>query len=372
MAMSEGDFWKRIGLQDTDRATCIEAITNVCDRHHVAEFEYQGFCSFTLLVSLLRHHEKTENEIHGSRNDATTEMAEQAIIQFRPPQHALDLDVSLEASRIYPSLAPKARALNIRLPGDLCAYELERLPGTPLSRLLPRQLLPGPGLQAKQKTLISSFARIVAQSWPNMASRKRRDSILRPDSPEMEGQAILSLCTGKVGSCIAQKLQKLAQGLPDERLREKAATTLQKILAMDIYPVVLNHGDLIPSNILVDERTWEITGLVDWAEAEYLPFGTCLYGLEHLLGFLQAPSQYLSRPIFLFYEDAAVFRELFWTTLSGLVSELGDRHDDVRTMRDLGILLWHGYAWDDGAVDRVVDEVADVEELAKLRAFLSM
>jgi len=183
---------------------------------------------------------------------------------------------------------------------------------------------------------------------------------------------MLSLCTGKVGSCIAQKLQKLARELPDEWLRESAMITFDKICALDDYPIVLNHGDLIPSNILVDEHTWQITGLVDWAEAEHLPFGTCLYGLEHLLGFVRPALSESSRPMFVYQEDAARLQQLFWTTLMKAVPELEGRREEVQVMRDTGVLLWHGYAWDEGVVDRVVDEVNDGEELAKLRAFLSL
>ncbi|KAF3050033.1 hypothetical protein E8E11_004357 [Didymella keratinophila] len=148
--------------------------------------------------------------------------------------------------------------------------------------------MPGTDLRAKKETLVTSFAHVIAQGWPNQTGKKRRDSVLKADSPSIEKHSMLSLCTGKVGSCVTQKLQKLVRELPDQRLRERAMIMLDKICALDDYPVVLNHGDLIPSNILVDEQTWKITGLVDWAEAEHLPFGTCLYGLEHLLGQTEA------------------------------------------------------------------------------------
>lgn len=371
MATSQDGFWGRVGLEETDRAICIEAVRRKYDRRLVEDFEYQGYCSFTLLVSRPQEHITTQTGARGITPTPESDMTEQVIVQIRPARHALDLDVTWEASRIYPSLAPRARALGVNLPGNLCAYEMSLLAGTPLPRLRPLELLPVTETQAKQVTLVTSFARVLAHSWPSVTSRKRRDSVWRSDSPSSEEQTVLPLCTGKVGSCIMQKLQQLAQELPDNWLRERAKITLDKLRAIDDYPVVLNHGDLIPSNILVNEETWQITGLVDWAEAEYLPFGTCLYGLEHLLGFLQAPSQELSSPTFVYYDNAAHLRELFWATINGLVPELGGRQGEVRVMRDLGVLLWHGYAWDEGTIDRVVDEVNDDEELAKLRAFLS-
>lgn len=46
------------------------------------------------------------------------------------------------------------------------------------------------------------------------------------------------------------------------------------------YPHVLTHGDLSRTNILMDEDTYEITGIVDWSLAAHLPFGMeldCLF-----------------------------------------------------------------------------------------------
>jgi hypothetical protein len=367
MTTWQESFWVRLGLQKTDKAEYIEAIKRRYDGHHVDEFEYQGYCSFTLLISW---------PVHSNTIDARTASDDHTpaaiIVQIRPTQHALDIAVAREANRLYASLAPEVRCLDIQLPGKLRAYELSRLPGTPLSRLLPHTLMPGTDLKAKQETLITSFAHIIAQGWLVQAGKKRRDSVLRLDSPSMEKQSMLLLCTGKVGSRITQKLEKLARELPDQWLRDRAMTTLDRICALNDYPVVLNHGDLIPSNILVGDQTWCITGLVDWAEAEHLPFGTCLYGLEHLLGFVQPASPDSSRPVVVYQNDATRLRQLFWTTLISVVPELEGMREEVQVMRDLGVLLWHGYAWDEGAIDRVVDEVDDGEELAKLRAFLSI
>jgi hypothetical protein len=192
------------------------------------------------------------------------------------------------------------------------------------------------------------------------------------DIPDM-----LSKCTGKVGSSLIRRLEKLASELPDTPLKARAKATLARIRTLTNFPIILNHGDLIPSNILVNENTWEITGLVDWAEAEYLPFGTCFYGLEHFLGHLAPPTADRvlacgNSPAFVYYKNADQLRELFCTRLFSLVPDLTTQEDNVRTMRDLGVLLWYGYAWDDGAIDRVVNETDDVVEVACLRAFLAI
>ena len=46
--------------------------------------------------------------------------------------------------------------------------------------------------------------------------------------------------------------------------------------------------------ILVDPALCNLFGFVDWAEAERLPFGVCLYGLEEILGEM-TPSGFLYR-----------------------------------------------------------------------------
>lgn len=134
-------------------------------------------------------------------------------------------------------------------------------------------------------------------------------------------------------------------------------------------PVVFTHGDLLPSNILVDEQSWHLNGLVDWAEAEFLPFGIGLYGLDHLLGGL-SPSGAISR--FVYLDEAGSLRRYFWRRLVDRFPELveGELGAAVRLARAVGMLLWHGFAWDNGRLDRVISTVRDAEEVAYLGAFL--
>lgn len=372
MRAIQDTFCKDMQPAEADRLTCFKAVRRIYGEYHAKEYEYQGHCSYTWLLTLKRGEVEGDNDNQNNGLDPATKATEQLIIQVRPSRYALDLDVAYEANKIYPSFAPKVQALDVRLPEDLTAYEMSKVEGIPLSHLGPREISTEGDWEAKQRNLVTSFAKIIAQAWPEGGSRKRRDSVLRSESPINQDRSFLSLCTGKVGSRIVWKLDKLAQELPDKLLREKARITANRVQETDCYPVVLNHGDLIPSNILVDKETWEITGLVDWAEAEWMPFGTCLYGLEHLLGYLRLPSQDQDEPTFIYYDHAAQLRELFYDTLLECIPELRDRQKELLLMRDIGVFLWHGYAWDEGAIDRVVDGVNDGEELAKLRAFLSV
>ncbi len=127
-------------------------------------------------------------------------------------------------------------------------------------------------------------------------------------------------------------------------------------------PWLLTHGDLVPLNMMVDPTSNRLTRLVDWAGTEVevlLPFALCLYGLEKRLGFTTSTEwTYCNR--------SECFRADFWPDLGGVLQAL----DAPETARDIGELLWHGFAWDDGAIHRVVKDGHDDEEVCRLDAFL--
>lgn len=358
--MSTSTFWSRFRIDEEDAARCIRAVQDDFVGWRVREFEEQGWCSFTFEVA---RDAEIEGDVRIPENQ-TDSGAVSIIVQIRPAQHALDMSITRAAEKTFPSLAPTIRSLDIELPQGLLAYAMEKMLGTPLSRLLPRDSTPSSLLRAKQERLVRGFATIMAQSWRSSSKPIPNTRYIRADSPIDDEPSMLSLCKGKVGSTIVSRLRKLSEELPDAALRGIAKSTLAKVQDLDDYPVVLNHGDLIPSNILVDEDTWDITGLVDWAEAEYLPFGTCLYGLENLLGYISTAGEYG------YYENEERLRDMFWECLFDAVPELRTSEGDVRTTRDVGVLLWYGIAWDDGAIDRVVNEIEDGGEVACLRAFL--
>lgn len=76
----------------------------------------------------------------------------------------------------------------------------------------------------------------------------------------------------------------------------------------------------------------------------------------------------------MYYEEADQLREAFWTAFEQQVPEVAET--EVRTSmmlaRDVGIFLWHGFAWDGGNIDRVVNPQDDIEELAQLEAFFGI
>jgi Ser/Thr protein kinase RdoA (MazF antagonist) len=74
--------------------------------------------------------------------------------------------------------------------------------------------------------------------------------------------------------------QLLLHLLPD-RLNSIIQACLDQIDLIFTLPMVLLHRDLRASNILVDEKSCHLTGVIDWAEAETCPFGQNL--LKRLL-----------------------------------------------------------------------------------------
>lgn len=171
-----------------------------------------------------------------------------------------------------------------------------------------------------------------------------------------------SVTLGKVGSSLVSRLQLLSTSLP-LGFRPIAKKLLEDVELVTSLPWVFTHGDLVAGNIMVDPVDGGLTGLVDWAEAEYLPFGVCLYGLEEMLGAM-------TKGGWRYCVQAERLRGLFWEELRRTIGEGGEVVERVRMARDVGVLLWWGIAWDDGRIDRVVEEGRDVEEIVRLDAFL--
>jgi len=134
------------------------------------------------------------------------------------------------------------------------------------------------------------------------------------------------------------------------------------------YPQVLTHGDLCPMNILVSPTSGRITGIIDWAEAEVLPFGLALYSLENLLGYM-GPGGWNYFDIRDQLEQN--FWNQFWECIAGDKGPLleGRRRNAVTIAQQVGVLIQYGFEWENGIVERAVTE-KDTGALAYLDAFL--
>lgn len=389
-------FFERCDLHPQDaRLHCLAAVdrlflnTNTTnDDNKFEEANPQGYCSYTLC--------------HAGQG---------RVVQFRPSAHRVDPAVCEAARGVYGPLAPRVEVLEtlelpprpsrwaaattadegVALHDDGCSttsstsfqvLSMSMTPGVPLSQAR--------AAQAAREALTSSTT-----TWRH-AERRRRESLVaqfahfialgwkhrRPSAPGASHEP--AAACGRVGSSMRWRLEQMAARLPP-RFRPAAqqlllAGAFESIRAL---PWVLTHGDIVPANVMVVQKhghggdggdsEWAITGFLDWAEAEYLPFGVGLYGLEELLGEADGPGG----SGFRYYTEAPKLRALFWSRLAIECEEDGGGGGRVppkkvvESAHVLGMLLWHGIAFDDGRLDRVVDECRDKDEIQRLDAFFA-
>ncbi|KAH8815751.1 hypothetical protein F5884DRAFT_817987 [Xylogone sp. PMI_703] len=290
-------FFQRSSLTSQDRLDCFKFIKQLHPEKAITPTKSQGYCSLTLLVG------------------------EDTVIQFRPPKYSLDLNITAAAEGIYGSFVPTTKCI-ATLPSSGVSLKDLRAECEPT--------------MSQTANLCRDFASFVSKAWRH-----------RVEIPPL----------GNIGRSIRHRLQLLNAELPP-RFRGVAEKTLYELPRIKSLPWVLTHGDIMPSNLLVRPSTGGLSGLVDWAEAEYLPFGTCLYGLEEILGEM-TPNGFKYRP------QVDRLREIFWIELRSLLPEMTATNlEAINLSRDLGVLLWYGIAFD--------DEGRDVEEISKLDAFLNI
>ena len=333
-------YWfVRHGLTAKDIKICSDLIFSRYEDYTFAPVADQGGCSYTAIVHIAGAAER-----------------ETVVLQFRLSDFAIDIPIAQDAERIFPKLAPKViRCDLLALSNDvmLQVVEMSVVNGRKYSDVMSYNPILGQDEIWKSKNLLSDMADFFATSWNTGDSNLQRE------------------CVGLVGSSISVRLALLEMDLPSSDLRSIAKEARQCFQAgvLNILPVVLNHGDLLPCNIMVDAESHHLSGLVDWTEAEYLPFGMTLYGIEHLLGHM-VDSQ--SRQTFVYHDRADMLRDFFWHSLRAKVGIL--RRDDlwqaVLLSRTIGILLWHGIAWNEGRRDRAVEAQSDSGELSCLEQML--
>ncbi|TPX17340.1 uncharacterized protein E0L32_012195 [Thyridium curvatum] len=386
------DFFLRNGLPPETRGLCYDYVHTRYPGLTVQDAQPQGFCSHTLFVG------------------------EALVVQFRPPTHQLDVGLVQEACRVYGDLAPETHLLGeLRVEacsssrGEGCpkgvnsnepchrtagiegscdkllVYSMSRIPGVSLADFREQQV--DDVLSCKSK-LGSYHKRDVISDFVRLSHRALQQAI-PGDS------ASLATRKGRIGTSLQRRLEHMQSGLP-LRFRARVTAVLSSLERIEALPWVLTHGDFTPSNVMVKTDSTErqgaseraltgglrISGLIDWAEVEYLPFGVGLYGLEELLGESvvddgedQSRGGRYPAPksMFEYYGGHRELRRTFWEELGARVPRLNtDKafRETVELARVLGILLWHGIAFDNGRLDRVVQPGVDDEEIQRLDLFL--
>lgn len=133
------------------------------------------------------------------------------------------------------------------------------------------------------------------------------------------------------------ELQLLLRHLPS-RFHQPAQKCLDSMEAIMSLPMVLLHRDFSACNIMVDETTCHLTGVVDWAEAEIGPFGQEISSLQAFTGTLHLKTGW-SR-----YEDYGALHDTFWSTFRDEVGDLSaETTETIKSACIMGLLLSHGF-----------------------------
>ncbi|KAH7162505.1 hypothetical protein B0J13DRAFT_536205 [Dactylonectria estremocensis] len=338
-ARDNDEFFARNGFDRQMKEACYMFARTRYPGVDIEPVRLQGYCSYTLAIS-------------------TTHL-----LQFRSETYQLELKVCEDARMIFGSLVPRVQCIgNVsdcrRGDGELRlrVYIQERIPGVTLKEFQKLETMPVERQRQCRRRLVEDMAEMFAISLHHG----------RPGTYTGDNEAIKK---GHVGSSLRWRLDLLKQ-LRESFLREAVNETASMIDKIEDLPWCLTHGDLVPANIMVDPSTGRLTGLIDWAEGEWLPFGIGLYGLEEVLGFEDGLTG------FQFCEEHSQLRMAFWSKLIELtaVAEMDSSSSwiqDAGLAQKLGILLWRGIAFEDGRIDRVVEAGRDDLELQKLRLFLS-
>ncbi|KAK2742031.1 hypothetical protein CKAH01_01458 [Colletotrichum kahawae] len=299
---------------------------------------FQGYCSYTLLLVPLGEAERRDSGCEVGKDER--------LVQFRPRKHGIDVGMCGEARKILGAAVgvPFVEELGV-VEGELVGYVVERVGGVSLTELRRRH---NDGLQVeRRKRIVRDLAGMFADSW-----RGRRDAA--------------AVVKGKIGGSLRWRLDVMAQRLPRE-FRGVVGRVMRQMDEIDGLEWVVTHGDLVSDNIMVKEDGG-VVGLIDWAEAEWLPFGVGMYGLEEVLGEDVAVDHETGRSRFEYYPEARELRDLFWEEVGRVVDD-EDVLKRARWAQVLGVLLWRGIAFDDGNLGRVVDE-RDWWDLQRLRTWL--
>lgn len=348
-------FFQQCGWSLRDWQNCVRFVVKRYPGYRIDEDISQGGCSYTIKLT-----PRPASQGGGSSplNDDKS-----FILQCRPAAFALSSSTIQAADEWYPTFVPSVEEIQRFRPsyngGEIIFYRMSLIPGRRLSDLLPRRPSLPSDVMGKYHTLLNDLAAFIARAWGK--------SVLH------DGDTLH--CDGRVGSSLLPRLRRLEGELPSPDLRFTASRARQAVEAgiLDRLPVVFTHGDFLSSNILVEPKTWRVNGVIDWAESEMLPFGLCLYGIEHLLGYLHSGPEE-GRKRFTYVRQAEELRRYFVRQLEERVPELRRTaiKEALKLARVVGILLWHGFAWDEGRIDRVVEMIRDAEEAAYLEAFLSV
>lgn len=150
-------------------------------------------------------------------------------------------------------------------------------------------------------------------------------------------QSVSSQYRHALGQTYIRDLGLLHAALPT-RFRPFIQTCIDSMDDILALLMVLLHRDLGSCNIIVDEPTCHLVGVIDWAETEVRPFGLNLHSLQSLTGKLHLRDGWTR------YEDYDTLQDVFWERLKREAGDLSnDQLRSIKLERALGLLLSSGF-----------------------------
>ncbi|KAL1849089.1 hypothetical protein Plec18167_006867 [Paecilomyces lecythidis] len=200
-----------------------------------------------------------------------TDEGRDLVVSFREAESSLDHGILKLARSIHGALVPEP-VFHGEMPKSkppLLVYTMPYLPGIPCLEAFGSKA----ELNLREKSRHICFAKHLAGYFARCW--------LSPQPVDPEAQADFR-------KRVYRQLMKFKTSAPST-LSCTPSIDLERslpILFDQTYPQVLTHNDLSQTNILVNEVTFEITGVVDWSLAEVQPFGMELDSLLLATGYM--------------------------------------------------------------------------------------
>ncbi|KXX83352.1 hypothetical protein MMYC01_200087 [Madurella mycetomatis] len=247
------------------------------------------------------------------------------VVQFRLKSLELRMETVNLARDMYGSLTPQVSfkgqiGEDVDGKEPLYVYVMSRVQGISHLDFILAHSLPenSPQNFTWRKNLIADVARFFALAWkaPQDTDQAYRDDLRHRYEKE---------------------LRLLLASLPD-RFHPIIQMSLNAIPAILSLPMVLLHKDFGTCNIMVDNTSCHLVGVIDWAEAEIGPFGLNLHSVQPLI------SKFHLRDGWIKYDDYDILQETFWSIFRGEVGGLSEETiRAIESARVMGLLLSRGF-----------------------------
>ncbi|KAI0536685.1 hypothetical protein GGR58DRAFT_514390 [Xylaria digitata] len=216
------------------------------------------------------------------------------IVSFRESGAVIDEEIVKLAKEVHGDLVPESTYHGNVEGADppLFIYSMPRLRGSSYIDVLPFRAEMDSDERDKHAVFIKHLAR------PQLASRQAQ--------AEQQEE-------------IRRRLTRLMEELPSSSLLYSTVSKLIECLPSlfsQNYPQALTHNDFSVTNILIDENTFEIMGIVDWSLATVMPFGMGLDIIFLATGFMTRDGWHN-------YARKQLLQDTFWEEIMNLAQTAG-------------------------------------------------